>query len=125
MVAGGSTGTSTGGSSGTGGVTTGGVTAGGTSGGGSRTGGTTGAGGSSATGGTSGPTIIAATPPMGWNSWNTFGCDNLGRGFSLELEGGISVTLLERRFFASAPDNVVAETPGFSPTVGVALTYAR
>jgi alpha-galactosidase len=65
-AAGGSAGTATGGSSGTGGVAAGG-------GGGTHTGGSTGAGGS----GTGGSTILAATPPMGWNSWNTFGCDNL------------------------------------------------
>jgi alpha-galactosidase len=41
--------------------------------GGSATGGGTGA----ATGGTGGSTIVGATPPMGWNSWNNFGCDKL------------------------------------------------
>jgi hypothetical protein len=49
----------------------------------------------------------------------------LGRGLSIELEGGINVPVLKRRFFATAPDNVVAETPGISPIVGLALTYAR
>jgi hypothetical protein len=49
----------------------------------------------------------------------------LGRGLSIELEGGINVPVLKRRFFATAPDNVVAETPGVSPIVGLALTYAR
>jgi alpha-galactosidase len=39
---------------------------------GTGTGGTAGGGG---TAGTSG--ALAATPPMGWNSWNTFGCNNL------------------------------------------------
>ncbi len=54
--------------------------------GGSGTGGVTGSGGQTATGGTrasggatgtggSGPSIVAATPPMGWNSWNAFACN--------------------------------------------------
>jgi hypothetical protein len=49
----------------------------------------------------------------------------IGRGFSLELEGGISAPLIKRRFFASMPSNVVAETPTISPIVGVGLTYGR
>ena len=49
----------------------------------------------------------------------------LGRGFSIGLEGGITLPILKRRFFASAPDNVVAETPDVSPIVGLDLTYAR
>ena len=49
----------------------------------------------------------------------------LGRGFSLELEGGVTVPLLKRRFFATVPGNVVAETPSLSPIVGLALTYGR
>ncbi|HEX7508389.1 MAG TPA: glycoside hydrolase family 27 protein, partial [Polyangia bacterium] len=61
------------GATGTGGIAPGGATGSG----GARTGGT-GAGGTSAsggtTGGTGGSTIVAATPPMGWNSWNNFGC---------------------------------------------------
>ena len=58
----------TGGGSGTGGQSAGGGTSG--SGGAPDTGGQAGAGG---TGGSS--DIIAATPPMGWNSWNAFACD--------------------------------------------------
>lgn len=65
---GGST-TTTGGTNGGGGAATGGATGLG----GARTGGTTGAGGNSAAGSTS--TIVGATPPMGWNSWNNFGCN--------------------------------------------------
>lgn len=49
----------------------------------------------------------------------------LGRGFSLELEGGISAPLVKRRFFATVPSNVVAETPTISPIVAIGLTYAR
>jgi alpha-galactosidase len=69
--------TGSGGRTGTGGATTGGAT--GT--GGARTGGTTGAGGSTGsggtTGGTGGSTVVGATPPMGWNSWNKYGCNGL------------------------------------------------
>ena len=57
----GTAGTSTGGRGGAGG-------AGGTS--------TGGAGGMSGAGG-SAPSIVGATPPMGWNSWNKFACDGL------------------------------------------------
>ena len=65
--------TNRGGSSGTGGLTGGGMT-----GSGGRTGGAS-AGSTSSTGGatggtTSSSTIVGATPPMGWNSWNNFGC---------------------------------------------------
>jgi len=45
-------------------------------------GGTTGNGGAAGTGGA---TTLAATPPMGWNSWNTFNCspsDSLIRGMA-------------------------------------------
>lgn len=38
------------------------------------TGGTSGAVGGATTGGTT-STIVGATPPMGWNSWNNFGCN--------------------------------------------------
>ena len=73
-------GTSTGG----GGAATGGAAMGGsggaaagTSGGG--TGGAAGVGGLGGAGGSGGSVnaALAATPPMGWNSWNTFGCNDL------------------------------------------------
>ena len=65
---GGSTTTGSGGAAGVGG-SRGGAT--GT--GGARTGG---AGGTtSSTGGSGGSSIVGATPPMGWNSWNNFGCN--------------------------------------------------
>lgn len=57
------------------------VSAGGGSGGGGAAGGGGGsaAGGGTAAGGGSGgggaPEVLAATPPMGWNSWNTFQCN--------------------------------------------------
>ena len=81
-ASGGSTGglTATGGTSGTGGIGTGGTgTAGARTGGVSGRGGAAGTGGGApgsggtSTGGTSG--IVGATPPMGWNSWNNFGCN--------------------------------------------------
>jgi len=65
--------TARGGATGTGGLASGGVTGNG----GARTGGTTGAGGTTATGGTGGSTVVGATPPMGWNSWNAFNCSGL------------------------------------------------
>ncbi|HTQ03067.1 MAG TPA: glycoside hydrolase family 27 protein [Polyangiaceae bacterium] len=66
-------GRSSGGAGGTSGTSSG-------AGGGGRGGGAAlaGAGGRSGSGGQGGgPAVIGATPPMGWNSWNTFGCDNL------------------------------------------------
>lgn len=47
----------------------------------------------------------------------------LGRGLSVELEGGISAPLLERSFYSTVPRNVVAKTPVISPIVSVGLTY--
>ncbi len=77
-------GTMTTGTTSGGGFTSGGVGgAGGTDGtGSSGNGGTAGGGAggttaSSSTGGGGGPTILGATPPMGWNSWNAFACDGL------------------------------------------------
>ena len=78
-------GSATGGAS-AGGRTTGGVAAGGIAAGG--TGGTTsngGAGGSTSAGGATSTGILAATPPMGWNSWNKFAgniTDTLVRGIA-------------------------------------------
>jgi alpha-galactosidase len=81
----------TGGAAGTGGFVATGGAAGGAAGagaGGDATGGSSGSGGAD-TGGASGnggaggdatggaPPILGATPPMGWNSWNTFACDGL------------------------------------------------
>ncbi len=76
--------TGTGGRGGAGGVA--GSGSGGAAGGGSTgRGGNAGGGGSAGTGGTTGtggtggstPTIVGATPPMGWNSWNKFACNGL------------------------------------------------
>jgi alpha-galactosidase len=70
-----------GGRSGTGGIGSGGNSSTATGGAGSgATGSATSKGGtdgtsSTATGGSGGAAIIGATPPMGWNSWNTFQCN--------------------------------------------------
>jgi alpha-galactosidase len=80
------TGGSTTGGTSAGGRTTGGVAAGGIAAGG--VGGTTsngGAGGSILAGGTTATGVLAATPPMGWNSWNKFAgniTDTLVRGIA-------------------------------------------
>ncbi|HEX7596866.1 MAG TPA: glycoside hydrolase family 27 protein [Polyangia bacterium] len=76
--------TASGGTLATGGTGTGGARTGGTSGRGGATGGAGGAGGTSAGGttggggtaaaGSTGSKVVGATPPMGWNSWNTFNC---------------------------------------------------
>jgi len=69
-------GATSGGQSGTG------AAAGATSAGGAPAGGRAGAGGNAQSGGMSGAagsgsTLVGATPPMGWNSWNKYGCDGL------------------------------------------------
>jgi hypothetical protein len=48
---------------------------------------------------------------------------SLGHGLSLRLEGGFQVPLYRRRYFATLPSNVIAETPRISPLVGLGLTY--
>ena len=71
-----------GGQSGGGGLAGGGAASGaggaGASGGAGGAGGRGGAAGQAGGGGQGGgSTVLGATPPMGWNSWNTFGCNNL------------------------------------------------
>lgn len=90
--AGGTRSSSASGGSNTGGKATGGATTGGTVTGGTAQGGTTAAGGTktaggttAASGGTTSTGVLAATPPMGWNSWNKFGggiTDTLVRGIA-------------------------------------------
>jgi len=72
-TSGGATGLGSGGTS-SGGVASGGsqATGGNTAAGGSSSGGDAGTGGSASGGG---PSILGATPPMGWNSWNAYGCN--------------------------------------------------
>lgn len=48
---------------------------------------------------------------------------SLGHGLSLRLEGGFQLPLYRRRYFATLPSNVIAETPTISPVVGLGLTY--
>lgn len=77
----GMSGTTSGGTTSSGGTAGGGGSAGVTN-AGAPTGGTAGSGGSSGAGGMSGAagstsTIVGATPPMGWNSWNKYACDGL------------------------------------------------
>jgi alpha-galactosidase len=52
------------------------TSSGGTAGGPFATGGTSFTGGASSAGGAT-STVLGATPPMGWNSWNTFNCNGL------------------------------------------------
>jgi alpha-galactosidase len=89
--AGGTRSSSASGGSITGGKATGGAVTGGTVTGGTAQGGTTAAGGTkttggaTASGGTTSTGALAATPPMGWNSWNKFGgsiTDTLVRGIA-------------------------------------------
>ncbi len=53
-----------------------GASAGGTAGSGGSSGGRSGAGGMGGAAGSM-ATIVGATPPMGWNSWNKYACDGL------------------------------------------------
>ena len=45
----------------------------------------------------------------------------LGAGFTLELEGGVALPLVERRFVTTTPEATVAETPTVSTMFGLAL----
>ena len=45
----------------------------------------------------------------------------LGWGFSLELEAGLSVPLIERRFIFTTPERAVGETPTIAPMVGLGI----
>jgi hypothetical protein len=47
----------------------------------------------------------------------------LGAGLALALDAGFTAPLFKRRYFATDPTNVVAETPTISALVGIALTY--
>ena len=68
-------------SGGAAGMGAGGMTKGGASGmGGSSAGGASGggaSGGGAGSSGGAGPSVLGATPPMGWNSWNAYNCDGL------------------------------------------------
>ena len=45
----------------------------------------------------------------------------LGGGFSLELDAGLSVPLVERRFIFTTPERTVGETPTIAPVVGLGI----
>ena len=45
----------------------------------------------------------------------------LGGGFSLELDAGLSVPLVERRFRFTTPERTVGETPTIAPMVGLGI----
>ena len=45
----------------------------------------------------------------------------LGAGFSLELDAGLAVPLIERRFITTTPERTVGETPTVSTVVGLNL----
>jgi hypothetical protein len=44
-------------------------------------------------------------------------------GLSLDLDGGVSVPLFKRRFYATTPGNIVGETPSISPIISLGLSY--
>jgi hypothetical protein len=48
---------------------------------------------------------------------------HLGSGFSLEVEGGVSVSLLRRDFYVTAPDHVVDSTSTVSPQVALGVAH--
>jgi hypothetical protein len=45
----------------------------------------------------------------------------LGWGFSLELDAGLTVPLVERRFIFRTPERIVGETPTIAPIVGLGI----
>ena len=45
----------------------------------------------------------------------------LGGGFSLELDAGFTVPLVERRFIFTTPERTVGETPTIAPIVGLGI----
>ena len=47
----------------------------------------------------------------------------LGRGFSLDLEVGVSAPFLRREFYTTLPSHVVEKTPTLSPMAGLGLNY--
>ena len=47
----------------------------------------------------------------------------LGRGLSLDLDGGVTAPFFKRRFYSTTPDMVVGETPSISPIASLGLSY--
>jgi hypothetical protein len=48
----------------------------------------------------------------------------LGAGFALELEAGIAVPLVERRFMTTTPERNVGQTPAIAGTLRLGITWA-
>ena len=48
---------------------------------------------------------------------------HLGRGFSLDLEAGVSAPFFKREFYTTLPSHVVEKTSTMSPVAGVGLDY--
>jgi hypothetical protein len=70
--------------------------------------------------------IGVSNPASAERSWWSVGAllrvaAHLGWGFSLELEGGIAVPLIERRFINTTPERTVGETPTVAPIVGLGI----
>jgi hypothetical protein len=47
----------------------------------------------------------------------------VGAGFALELEGGLTVPVVERRFITTTPERTVGQTPAISGTIGLGITF--
>lgn len=47
----------------------------------------------------------------------------LGRGFSLDLEAGVSAPFLRREFYTTLPSHMVEKTPILSPMAALGLAY--
>jgi hypothetical protein len=65
-------------------------------------------------------------PQSATRSWWSVGAllrvaARLGGGFSLELDAGLSVPLVERRFVFTTPERTVGETPTIAPMVGLGI----
>jgi len=48
---------------------------------------------------------------------------NLGRGFSLDMEAGVSAPFFKREFYTTLPSHVVEKTATVSPVAGVGLAH--
>ena len=65
-------------------------------------------------------------PQSASRSWVSVGAllrvaARLGGGFSLELDAGLSLPLVERRFIFTTPERTVGETPTIAPIVGLGI----
>jgi hypothetical protein len=48
----------------------------------------------------------------------------LGAGFALELEAGLAVPVVERRFMTTTPERNVGQTPAIAGTLRLGITWA-